>query len=156
MDIKVRNYNYKPFLSRTSYTIKPIIFQICFENGECKCGHCKCSSMCEWDARSQYDEVCRPQPCSGTPKECHERQCNLLKLFVFNKGNGNSACDDKVNVTTVNSLDDVNVTDWYLCSNVRADIGCYTNYTYKYDELSYGISLIKQTKRDCADSYYSK
>ncbi|XP_072936318.1 uncharacterized protein [Epargyreus clarus] len=127
---------------------------ICFDYGECKCGHCKCSSMCEWDARSSYDEVCRPLACSGTAKECHERQCNLLKPFAFGRGNGNSLCKDRVNVTSVSSLAHLNLTDWHVCSNVRADVGCYTNYTYRYDELSYGINLIIQTKRDCADSYF--
>lgn len=35
-------------------------------------------------------------------------------------------------------------------------MGCYTNFTYKYDEDKYTITLMLQKKRNCAEIQYSK
>ncbi|CAK1549666.1 unnamed protein product [Leptosia nina] len=121
---------------------------ICNNRGTCDCGNCTCQLIAAWDARDEQNAHCMILPCAS----CHSSQCHILETCALCHLNEEECNCDHVNGTTVATIND---TTWMECPNLRADVGCYTKFVYRYSETRYGIDLIVQSDLDCAESYYT-
>lgn len=125
--------------------------------GNCKCGKCECQDTANWDARTKKDKYCKV---SCSKESCHERQCLILDSYVlyYLKEDGYKF-EDTINITMEKNLTLFNSSEsltWYMCPQLRIDVGCYTKYMYSYSEEKYALNVKIQSDFDYAETYYCK
>lgn len=134
-------------------------FQECNGRGKCKCAECKCEPIdSSWDARhTQNKNNCKIHECT----DCHQKQCQLLTpcavcQYDNIKYNRNKNCPSCFTRVMVHKNQKINNT--MNCQDVplENDIGCYTEFQYRYNDDVYEIDLFVNRKHNCLQSYYSK
>ncbi|OWR50969.1 putative myospheroid protein [Danaus plexippus plexippus] len=131
---------------------------LCSNRGVCICGRCKCNDISDWDVRTKEQPDCQlscPQD-NQDPSSCRHRQCiNIEPIVLCHLNSDDCQPVDNLNITLIKNLTMVQAEgDWYHCSRVIVDVGCYTKFLYRYSKDKYGIEIVMDKNVDCIEANY--
>ncbi|KAI8427552.1 hypothetical protein MSG28_002061 [Choristoneura fumiferana] len=131
---------------------------ICNNRGHCECGRCKCDSLPTWDVRGYQDEFCSQHTLACD--NCHDMQCRALTGCIAchssNATDCSTECDEGITFVNASTVTEDTKSKWNLCAKYhhRVMSGCYSNFSYIYDDAPRGIVLFVLSEPDCMESYY--
>lgn len=135
-------------------------FQICNNRGHCECGRCKCDNLPTWDVREYQGEFCSQHALAC--ENCHDMQCRALTGCIAcqssNTTDCSAECGGGITFVDASTVSEDTKSQWNLCAKYhhRVMSGCYSNFSYIYDDAPRGIVLFVLSEPDCIESYYSK